>query len=209
MALENNALANNVKITKLKYGHTKCYLLHGTSKSLLIDTDWSGKLPAFYHALGEKSLRAQDINYLLITHYHPDHMGIAANLTNIGIKLIVMDCQQNYIHQSDHIFYKDNDSSFQPIDDQKVKVIKSNQSREFLASCGIPGAIISTPGHTNDSISLILDNGDAFVGDLYPQNQVPLYNNPVLTNSWQKLQDNGASLIHFAHYADESITSNR
>ncbi|NRO85602.1 DNA topoisomerase 3 [Lactobacillus helveticus] len=39
MALENNALANNVKITKLKYGHTKCYLLHGTSKSLLIDTD--------------------------------------------------------------------------------------------------------------------------------------------------------------------------
>ena len=100
MALENNALANNVKITKLKYGHTKCYLLHGTSKSLLIDTDWSGKLPAFYHALGEKNLRAQDINYLLITHYHPDHMGIAANLMHIGIKLIVMDCQQNYIHQS-------------------------------------------------------------------------------------------------------------
>lgn len=106
MALENNALANNVKITKLKYGHTKCYLLHGTSKSLLIDTDWSGKLPAFYHALGEKNLRAQDINYLLITHYHPDHMEIAANLMNIGIKLIVMNCQQNYIHQSDHIFYK-------------------------------------------------------------------------------------------------------
>lgn len=88
-------------------------------------------------------------------------------------------------------------------------MIKINQSPEFLASCGIPGAIISTPGHTNDSISLILDNGDTFVGDLYPQNQVPLYNNPVLTNSWQKLQDNGASLIHFAHYADESITSNR
>lgn len=54
-------------------------------------------------------------------------MGIAANLMHIGIKLIVMDCQQNYIHQSDHI-YKDNDSSFQPIDDQKVKrLIKINQ----------------------------------------------------------------------------------
>ncbi|WP_432775583.1 MBL fold metallo-hydrolase (plasmid) [Limosilactobacillus reuteri] len=207
--MENNTLDNTVKITKLKYGNTKCYLLHGASKSILIDTDWAGKLPAFYHALREKKLRAQGINYLLITHYHPDHMGIANNLINIGIKLIVMDCQQNYIHQSDHIFYKDNNSSFQPINDKKIKVIKINQSRKFLASCGIPGVIISTPGHTNDSISLVLDNGEAFVGDLYPQEQVPLYNNPVLTNSWRKLHNNGASLIHFAHYADKSIISNR
>lgn len=68
---------------------------------------------------------------------------------------------------------------------------------------------IYTPGHTNDSISLVLDDGEAFVGDLYPQDQVPLYNNKILTNSWHKLKDNGVSLIHFAHYADESMTSSR
>lgn len=196
---------NTVKVTQLKYGNTKCYLLQGPSKSLLIDTDWSGKLPAFYHALGQKKLTAQGIDYLLITHYHPDHMGIAAELMQIGIQLIVMDCQRKYIHQSDHIFYKDNDSSFQPINDQKIKVVKITQSRRFLASCGIPGVIISTPGHTNDSISLVLDSGEAFVGDLYPQDQVPLYNNQPLTNSWQKLKSNGASLVHFAHYADEIV----
>lgn len=91
MALKNST----VKVTQLKYGNTKCYLLGGTSKSLLIDTDWAGKLPAFYHALGQKKLTAQGIDYLIITHYHPDHMGIAADLMRIGIRLIVMDCQQN------------------------------------------------------------------------------------------------------------------
>lgn len=201
MALKNST----VKVTQLKYGNTKCYLLGGTSKSLLIDTDWAGKLPAFYHALGQKKLTAQGIDYLIITHYHPDHMGIAADLMRIGIRLIVMDCQQKYIHQSDHIFYKENNPAFQPINDHKIRVVKISQSRRFLASCGIPGVIINTPGHTNDSVSLVLDSGEAFVGDLYPQDQVPLYNNPVITASWQKLKDNGASLVHFVHYADEIV----
>lgn len=81
------------KIIQLKYGNTKCYLLKETKKNLLIDTDWAATLPNFFQKLGRKKLKVQDIDYLLITHYHPDHMGLATDLMNLGISLVVLDCQ--------------------------------------------------------------------------------------------------------------------
>jgi endoribonuclease LACTB2 len=39
-------------------------------------------------------------------------------------------------------------------------------SREFLSRLGMEGEIIPTPGHSDDSVSLILDEGMAFTGDL-------------------------------------------
>ncbi len=35
-----------------------------------------------------------------------------------------------------------------------------------LSSYGINGKLIHTPGHTNSSISVVLNNGDAIVGDM-------------------------------------------
>lgn len=193
------------KIIQLKYGNTKCYLLKGTNKNLLIDTDWAGTLPKFFQELGRKKLKVQDIDYLLITHYHPDHMGLATDLMNLGISLVVLDCQTAYIHQSDYIFQKENNSDFQPINDKHIHKLNLVDSRHFLSECGILGTILSSPGHSADSISLVLDSGEAFVGDLYPQEQVPLYNNKVLSNSWKKLISHGATFIYFAHYANKKV----
>ena len=39
-------------------------------------------------------------------------------------------------------------------------------SRAFLSRLGIGGEIIPTPGHSEDSISMVLDEGIAFTGDL-------------------------------------------
>ena len=193
------------KIIQLKYGNTKCYLLKGTNKNLLIDTDWAGTLPKFFQELGRKKLKVQDIDYLLITNYHPDHMGLATDLMNLGISLVVLDCQTAYIHQSDYIFQKENNSDFQPINDKHIHKLNLVDSRHFLSECGILGTILSSPGHSADSISLVLDSGEAFVGDLYPQEQVPLYNNKVLSNSWKKLISHGATFIYFAHYANKKV----
>lgn len=74
-----------------------------------------------------------------------------------------------------------------------------------MRKCGIDGEILSTPGHSECSVSYILDNGEAFVGDLYPMEQVALYDNPVLTESWRKLKQANIKIIHFAHYPDEKI----
>ena len=41
---------------------------------------------------------------------------------------------------------------------------------KFLKDLGIDGKIIYTPVHSEDSISIILDEGIALVGDLYDLN---------------------------------------
>lgn len=193
------------QIIQLKYGNTKCYLLKGTQKNLLIDTDWAGKLPQFFNELRKKHLKVQDIDYLLITHYHPDHMGLTTDLMKLGVQLVIMDCQKDYVHQSDYIFQKEKNPYFQPIDDQQAKQLNLSDSQYFLNQCRIGGKILSTPGHSIDSISVILDSGEAFVGDLYPQEQVPLYHDKILSRSWQNLISQGARFVYFAHYANEQV----
>jgi glyoxylase-like metal-dependent hydrolase (beta-lactamase superfamily II) len=42
-----------------------------------------------------------------------------------------------------------------------------------LNDYGISGRIVYTPGHTKGSISVVLDSGEAFVGDL-AMNKIPL-----------------------------------
>jgi hypothetical protein len=46
--------------------------------------------------------------------------------------------------------------------------ITTGESRAFLGHIGIAGEIISTHGHSDDSMSLVLDEGVAFTGDLPP-----------------------------------------
>ncbi len=70
-----------------------------------------------------------------------------------------MDCQKDYVHQSDYIFKKKRILSFQPIDDQQAKQLNLSGSQYFLNQCGTGGKILSTPGHSIDSISVVLDSG--------------------------------------------------
>lgn len=61
----------------LKY--VNCYLLRGESGWTLVDTGFHDPLAedAWPRAFAEIGIRPQDINQILITHYHPDHLGAA------------------------------------------------------------------------------------------------------------------------------------
>ena len=185
-------------IQLLKYGNTNCYYIEGKNGSLLVDTDWAGTLQAFYSKI--KELNIKKIDYLLITHYHPDHMGIAQDIIeNMNAKLLVIDVQKDYLHSSDKIFEKDNNTKFKPINMVPV-IISCEQSRNFLKDLGIDGEIIYTPGHSDDSISLILDQGIALVGDLYDLNSAALFNDKKINDSWKKILSHNVKKICYGHH---------
>ena len=84
-------------------------------------------------------------------------------------------------------------------------LISCAESRDFLAGLGISGEIISTPSHSPDSISLILDNGDAFVGDLEPLDYLPAYDeNAALKRDWEQVLAHHPRRIFYAH-ANEKV----
>ena len=47
-------------------------------------------------------------------------------------------------------------------------ILKLSGSRMFLAGIRLNGEILHTPGHSDDSITLVLEEGFAFTGDLHP-----------------------------------------
>ena len=103
-------------VTKLRYGNTNTFLIKGSLANVLIDTDYAGTLPAFYKAIKEQGLSVKDINYILATHYHPDHMGLISELTAQGVKLIILESQTGFVHYSDEIFARDKRLQYKPID---------------------------------------------------------------------------------------------
>ena len=186
-------------IKLIKYGTTNTYLIRGERGSLLFDTGWAGTLPAFCHAMGDLGKKVQDINYILISHYHPDHMGIAQKIADMGPVICAADLQKDFIHSSDRIFLRDKRAEFTPIKDEKIKYFALDRSRAFLSELGIDGEIYATPGHSDDSISLFLDSGELFVGDLNPLYELELHKGTEIETTWNRLLSLHPKKVYYGH----------
>ena len=192
---------------KLKYGNTNTFFIRGTHGGLLLDTDFAGTLHQFYREIKKNGISVQEITYVLATHYHPDHMGLISELAQLGIRLLIVDTQLPYIHFSDEIFKRDNRLTISPtIQEEKATVIGCAESRGFLEQLGICGEIIYTPSHSQDSISLMLDNGECFVGDLEPADYIDGYDeNVALKKDWKNINSFSPRVIHYGHANDKEI----
>ena len=186
-------------IIELKYGNTNTYLIKGKEKYILFDTDWAGTFERFCQAIKSVGIQIQDIEYLFLSHFHPDHMGIAGQLAELGTKIVVVDIQKNFVHFSDEIFVKEKNKSFIPIDDAKVILISIDESRSFFEKLGIQGEIIETPGHSDDSVSIWLDDGMLLVGDLNPLYELPLHEGTQIADTWNKLLKMRPTKICYGH----------
>ena len=193
-------------LTKIRYGNTNTVLIQGDRGSILIDTDYAGTLPAFYKVIKEFGIKVSDITYVLATHYHPDHMGLVSELMSQGIKLIIMESQTGLVHYSDGIFEREPYLGFKPIDESRAQIILFEDSRNFLKELGIEGEIISTPSHSEDSISVLLDDGTFIVGDLEPLEYLEAYeDNKKLKADWDTLLRANPKRIIYAHANEKSF----
>lgn len=187
-------------VTKLKYGNTNTYFVRGTKGGLLIDTDYAGTLQDLFKALKKSVISITNITYVLATHYHPDHIGLVSELQKMGIKLLLIDTQCDYVHFADDIFNRENHLQYEPIDEKNATIIDCCESRNFLVDLGIAGEIVKTASHSNDSISIILDNGVCIVGDLEPMEYLDAYDENIsLKNDWKLIMSYNPKVIYYAH----------
>lgn len=189
----------------LKYGNTNTFFIPGDDGGLLFDTDYAGTLPRLYKALKQNGISLQDIRYLLVSHYHPDHMGLVGDLTAQGVKLVLLDVQKDHVRFSDPIFERAR-LPYKPVDVSSAAVISCEESREFLAGIGIRGQIISTPSHSEDSISLLLDEGVGLVGDLEPLEYLEAYEeNEALRQDWEHVLSFHPRRVLYAHRPEKKF----
>lgn len=192
-------------LTRLKYGNTNTFFIRGTAGNILVDTDYAGTLSLFYKEIKRQDISMKDITYVLATHYHPDHMGLISELMKQGVKLLLADAQREYVGFSDEIFAREKHLEVEPIRKEEATVITCEESRTFFRTLGIDGEIISTTSHSEDSVSLILDEGTCIVGDLEPLEYLGAYEeNEKLAKDWERILSFQPKRICYAH-ANEKV----
>jgi glyoxylase-like metal-dependent hydrolase (beta-lactamase superfamily II) len=147
--------------------------------------------------LKRKGVSIKEIKYLLVTHFHPDHAGITQDLKKLGIKLILLESQVSFV-TSFADFFKGKNLPYIEITQNDNRILKFEDSRKFLAGIGLHGEIVSTPGHSDDSITLILDEGYAFTGDLHPRIMTSDEDH-ITQQSWDKIYRHKITRIFPAH----------
>lgn len=186
-----------MNIVNVGYDSTNYYVLADSKPRLLVDVGWPGTLPKLMAQCKRMSIQLADIQHFLITHYHPDHAGLAQELKRAGCKLILIDIQipfvpllRQHIKPEYHYLEIGLDDNLQ---------LSIEESRTFLAGLGIQGEIIHTPGHSDDSVSLVLDEGAAFIGDLTHPLMLTDDETDTAHGSWAKIRALGAKTIYGGH----------
>lgn len=187
----------SVQIVPIHFRSTNYYVICTPVAKLLVDLGWPGSFAMFQAALIRRGLHPGEITHGFATHYHPDHAGLAEPLRRVGMKLLLIEGQRTAARELSRIVKPED--AYVDLSLDEVADVATRDSRRLLASLGIEGEILSTPGHSDDSMSLVLDTGEAFVGDLtWPALSVEEMRQAVL-ESWENLRRRGARVIYHGH----------
>jgi glyoxylase-like metal-dependent hydrolase (beta-lactamase superfamily II) len=184
-------------IVNVGYRSTNYWVISAGRSRLLVDLGWPGSMGRMRASLKRKDIPIEEIRYGLATHYHIDHAGLAQELKQAGVPLLVLDVQVQAIRLMKR--WTKPEDNYLDITLQDNVTIPCAESRPLLESIGIQGQIVPTPGHSDDSVSLLLDDGSAFTGDLTHPTRIGLEDPAVVLASWQRLQELGATRIHPGH----------
>ena len=208
------------EIFSIRLGLNSCYLIRGTDV-VMVDGGMPNKLSKFKRELSKLSISPDSIKLIILTHSHFDHSGSAREISEFtGAKIAIHESERTFVEAGGiiipkgvntwgkitkaplfGIFRRVNFPRFTP------DILITSESYP-LDEYGIKGSIIHTPGHTDGSLSVVLDTGEAFVGCM-AHNGLPFRLSPglpiyaldveALIRTWRKLIDMNLTMIFPGH----------
>ena len=208
------------QIHRLSLGSANCYLIRDEG-TILVDGGMPNKGKRFVKELNDLSIEPKDISLILVTHGHWDHIGSLSELKGLaGCRVAANQHEKDCVEQAlkvippgvglwGKLLYIILKLYMPLVKFRGTLVDVVLEDKEFpLEPFGIHGKILYTPGHTSGSMSVLLDTGDAFVGDL-AMNTLPMRIGPgvprfaedigAVKESWRLLLDRGAKWMYPAH----------
>ncbi|MFI5233118.1 MAG: MBL fold metallo-hydrolase [Gemmatimonadales bacterium] len=192
-----------MNIVNVGYASTNYYVIGSGANRLLVDVGWPGTSGKLLANFKRKGIAVAEIRYLLATHYHPDHAGLVQELKNMGMRLMVVEGQHAAIPQLKQ--WMKPGMGYLDIELRDNAEVTLAASRAFLAKLGIAGEIAATPGHSDDSVTLVLDSGDAFTGDLQSESRADDADVATVKKSWERLRAMNVRTIHPGHGPSRAV----
>ncbi len=158
-------------LIRIKGAISNCYLLLG-ERPVLVDTGAPGDLKRILAGLKANGVEPKDLALILLTHGHSDHAGCAAELRRrTGAQIA--------LHAGDVPLVRAGRNGVIAVQDLLGRVLRPFVDEEFegfepelvfkegiaLEPYGLRGRVMPTPGHTAGSVSIVLANGEALIGD--------------------------------------------
>lgn len=166
-----------VRIPILPFGLVNAHLIVGQSGAVLVDAGLPDTESAVSKALGARGLSWRDVKLIVVTHAHIDHAGNAARLRELtGAPVCAHRGDLAHYSQRERmmfcatgafgrLFFRTGliQRAYTPFEPDIL--LEKDESLD-LTSYGIAGRVLPTPGHTCGSLSVVLEDGQALVGDL-------------------------------------------
>ncbi|MFT8314591.1 MAG: MBL fold metallo-hydrolase [Clostridium sp.] len=214
---------NGQKIYQTLDGRSNSFLVSNGEKYILIDTGRKNKWKELKNKLDELGVNENSIDSLILTHTHFDHAENAYNIKeNYKANLIVHKSEEDFIRNGNNPVIKGTNLATGFITRilgeslrkfYKYKAVTCDivvEDNFNLVDLGFEAYILHTPGHSIGSLSIIIDNEIAIVGDtmfgVFRNSVFPPYAEDKITmiKSWKKLLNTGCSLFIPAHGTENS-----
>jgi glyoxylase-like metal-dependent hydrolase (beta-lactamase superfamily II) len=204
------------EIVQIMSGRSNVFLLTNGEKNILIDTSVSRLWNRLQKRLDRLGINR--IDYLILTHAHFDHAANANQIKNKFNALVIVQKEEaRYLSNGDNILPQGTTIFTKPIVNVLGKRLFSIfkyepckhdvlvDSHFDLIGFGFNAYLIHTPGHTIGSMSLIIDNEIAIVGDtmfgVFKLSVFPPYaeDTEKMIKSWGKLLETNCSIFIPSH----------
>jgi glyoxylase-like metal-dependent hydrolase (beta-lactamase superfamily II) len=234
--------SSDIRTFSLRY--TNCFLLPHGNRWLLIDTGYEREWEAFSRGLASFGVGPRDLSHLLLTHAHDDHAGLLGRMAEENPELSILmsekapsileggsnrtDGKGGYVTRRMRslagikaAFDKNWTHRFPPYSPRPEDRAIAGSARLRDLGIGLDGTIYPTPGHTDDSVSLVMDDGTCYCGDAAANffrfagtRKCVIYVRDIgeYYRSWDRLLGAGAKIMYPSHgwpFPSELLTKER
>lgn len=163
-------------VRPVKFGLPNIYFIKTNRGYILVDTGMPNPEETLDFVFKKAAVDPKSVEIIILTHGHLDHVGnIAYAKRKSGAKVL---CHQSFSEslekgEIEPAIARDWLSRFLnfiiSLAGTKFEGVKPDivvEDELDLHEFGVSGKIIHTPGHSSSSISIVLDNGEALIGDI-------------------------------------------